>query len=122
MAGAYGGQLSGSAGAARGAGGPSGDDVGSAGQYGGASDMQQAYSYGTAAMAGYGGAYNAAAGYGGGAGVGIPGLASQQQGSQVGGGRGGLVSQDASFNETGYGAYRGQGAAQGRVDRSYRPY
>lgn len=120
MAGAYGGQMPGGAQATRGAGLPTGDDSGAAGQYGGAADMQQAYPYGSAAMTGYGGAYNAAAGYGG-AGAGIPGLASQQ-GSQVGGGRGGPVSQDASFNETGYGAYRGQGAAQGRVDRSYRPY
>lgn len=118
MAGGYGGQIPGGGGSTR---GPSGDDGGSVGQYGGVSDMQQAYSYGTAAMAGYGGAYNAAAGYNGGAGAGIPGISSQQ-GSQVGGGRGGPVSQDASFNETGYGAYRGQGAAQGRVDRSYRPY
>ena len=118
MAGAYGGQVGG--GATRGAGGLGGDEGGSAGQYGNAADMQQ-YSYGAAAMAGYGGAYNAAAGYGGSAGAGIPGLSSQQ-GAQVGINRGGLVSQDASFNETGYGAYRGQGAAQGRVDRSYRPY
>ena len=117
MATGYAGQLPGGGGSVRGS---SGEDGGSVGQYGGVSDMQQAYSYGTAAMAGYGGAYNAASGYGG-AGAGIPGLASQQ-GSLVGGGRGGPVSQDSSFNETGYGAYRGQGAAQGRVDRSYRPY
>ena len=32
--------------------------------------------------------------------------------------------QDASFNEAGGfgGAFRGHGATQGRVDRSYRPY
>lgn len=80
--------------------------------------MQQSYAYGQAAMAGYGGAYNAAAGYGGAGGA--PQAGAQQGAPQ--GGRGGPVSQDASFNETGYGAYRGQGAAQGRVDRSYRPY
>ena len=81
--------------------------------YGSAATMQQAYSYGAAAIANYGGAYNMAGQYGGAAGMpGVPAV----------GGRGGPVSQDPSFNETGYGAYRGQGAAQGRVDRSYRPY
>jgi hypothetical protein len=86
--------------------------------YEGAAAMQQAYSYGAATMAGYGGAYNMAAGYGGAAPAGAAGGMQQMQGGA--GMRG--PGQDSSFSESGYGAYRGHGAQQGRVDRSYRPY
>ena len=71
---------------------------------------QAAYSYGAAAMAGYGGAYGMYQS----AGASGPGQAGPAGGPGVGGRPGEA--------DTYGGGIRGTGGAQHRIDRSYRPY
>lgn len=60
-------------------------------------------------------------GYGGGS-FGYPGQATQQQ-QQAGLNRApGANDNNAFGGDQGYGAYRGQGAAEARTNRGYRPY
>lgn len=77
--------------------------------------QQGAYGYGVASHMQQGYGAQGAAPSGGGYGYG-------QSAPAPAGGVGGRNTADQGGDQAGYGAYRGQGAAQGRADRSYRPY